>query len=323
MQRRSFLKTTAALGAVTLGSEAILSRALAGDNTAAAPAGVAQPAGPAGERPVVAAVQGPSPFANAVKAVELLGGMGRFVKPGATVGLLVNAPGWLKRPGTYANTEVVLAVAKMAADAGAKKIFFLLKIAPDIWARSPLSEQHKDLTASITDVDGPFITKEIPQGRAITKADMVQALFECDVVINVPIFKHHGGTTLSGCLKNVMGTCSSPTNKFFHSGSTDTKAKEDRDFLARAIADANLVRKADLYVVDASEFLLNNGPAGPGEMGRADKVFAGTDPVLLDSFGAQLHRRQPSEIGVIKAAAALGIGTMDTTACELREAKLG
>ncbi len=316
------MKTTAALGAVSLVSESLLSRAVAGEADSVpsvAPGGAAAPA----PRPVVASVQGPSPYANAVKAVELLGGMGRFVKPGSTVGLLVNAPGWLKRPGTYANTEVVLAVARLAADAGAKKIFFLLKIAPDIWSRSPLSERHKDLVASITDVDGPFVPKEIPQGRAIKKADMVQALFECDVVINIPIFKHHGGTMLSGCLKNVMGTCSGATNKFFHSGSTDPKAKEDRDFLARAIADANLVRKADLYVVDASEFLLNNGPAGPGEMGRADKVFAGTDPVLLDSFGARLHRRQPSDIGVIKAAAAHGIGIMDTDACELREVNLG
>ncbi|MBK8477831.1 MAG: DUF362 domain-containing protein [Opitutaceae bacterium] len=313
MQRRSFLKTSAALGAAALASQAIVSRAFAAPDAPAA----------TGPKPVVACVEGPDAYASAVKAVELLGGMGKFVKPGATVGLLVNAPGWLKRPSTYARTEIVLAVAKMAADAGAKKIFFLLKIAPDIWTRSPLSEQHKDLTASITDVDGPFVTKEIPKGVAIKKADMVQALFECDVVINVPIFKHHGGTTLSGCLKNVMGTCARETNKFFHSGSTDAKAKEDRDFLAQSIADANLVRKADLYVVDATEFLLNNGPAGPGEIGKADKVFAGTDPVLLDSFGAQLHKRKPADLRVIKAAAAHGIGSMDTAACELREAKLG
>ncbi len=321
MQRRTFLKTTAALGAATIASETLLSRAGAADAPTAAP--VPGPAAATMSRPVVASVQGPDAYASAVKAVELLGGMGRFVNPGATVGLLVNAPGWLKRPATYARTEVVLAVAKMAADAGAKKIVFLLKIAPDIWTRSPLGEQHKDLTATITDVDGPFITKEIPQGTAIRKADMVQALFECDVVINVPILKHHGGTTLSGCLKNVMGTCSRATNKFFHSGSVAPEAKEDRDFLAQAIADANLVRRADLYVADATEFLLNNGPAGPGEVGRADTVFAGTDPVLIDSFGAQLHNRKPADIALLRAAAAHGIGSMDTAACELREVKLG
>lgn len=124
----------------------------------------------------------------------------------------------------------------------------------------------------------------------------------------------------NACVGTVVRPASDPP---FDSGSTDPKAKEDRDFLAQAIADANLVRRADLYVVDATEFLLNNGPAGPGEIGRADKVFAGTDPVLLDAFGAQLHIRKPADLRVIKAAAAHGIGTMDTAACELREAKLG
>jgi len=79
--------------------------------------------------PVVSSVEGPDYFNSTLKAVDLLGGMGRFVKPGSTVGLLANVPGWLKVPGTYARTEVVLATAKMAADAGAKKIFFLLRVA--------------------------------------------------------------------------------------------------------------------------------------------------------------------------------------------------
>ena len=268
-------------------------------------------------------MEGPDYFNSTLKAVELLGGMGRFVKPGSSVGLLVNAPGWLKLSGTYVRTEIVLATAKMAADAGAKKIFFLLRIAPNIWARSPLSAEHQALVSSITEVSGPYITKEIPQGLAIKRADMVKGLFECDVLINVPIFKHHGGTILTGCLKNVMGACSGSTNRFFHSGSTKSDAKEDLAFLAQAIADANLLRKPDLCVVDATEFLITNGPAGPGEIRKENRVFAGTDPVLLDCFGAQVHNRKPSDIRVITAAAAHGIGTMDMAACELRTASLG
>ena len=309
MHRRSFLKSAAALGAAAFASQSVLSRALA------AP-------GPT-SLPVVSSVEGPDYFNSTLKAVDLLGGMGRFVKPGSTVGLLANVPGWLKVPGTYARTEVVLATAKMAADAGAKKIFFLLRVAPNLWSRSPLGAEHQALVSSITEASGPYITKEIPQGLAIKKADMIKDLFECDVLINIPIFKHHGGTILTGCLKNVMGGCSGTTNRFFHSGSTQSGAKEDLGFLAQAIADANLVRKPDLCVVDATEFLINNGPAGPGEIRKEHRVFAGTDPVLLDCFGAQLHNRQPSDIRVIKAAAAHGIGTMDMAACELRTASLG
>jgi uncharacterized protein (DUF362 family) len=306
MNRRSFVKSAAALGAAAFASQSVLSRALAAQ-------------GPA-SRQVVSSVQGPDYYNDTLKAVDLLGGMGRFVKPGSSVGLLANVGDWLKFHGTYTSTDVVLATAQMAADAGAKKIFFLLKIAPSMWSRSPLSAQHQALVSSITEVSGTYVTKEIPQGVAIKKADMIQELFECDVFINIPIFKHHGGTIITGCLKNIMGACSGSTNRYFHSGSTKSGAKEDLGFLAQAIADANLVRKPDLCVVDATEFLVNNGPAGPGEIRKERRVFAGTDPVLLDCFGAELHHRKPSDIRVITNAAAHGLGSMDMTACELRTA---
>jgi uncharacterized protein (DUF362 family) len=306
MHRRSFIKSAAALGAAAFASQSVLSRVLAAQ-------------GPS-SKPVVSSVQGPDYFNNTLKAVDLLGGMGRFVKPGSTVGLLANVGDWLKIHGTYTSTDVVLATAKMAADAGAKKIFFLLKVAPSMWGRSPLSAQHQALVSSISEVSGTYITREIPQGLAIKKADMIKELFECDVYIDIPIFKHHGGTILTGCLKNVMGACSGSTNRFFHYGSTKSGAKEDLGFLAQSIADANLPRKPDLCVVDATEFLTTNGPAGPGEIHKEQRVFAGTDPVLLDCFGAQLHHRKPSDIRVITAAAAHGIGSMDMAACELRTA---
>jgi uncharacterized protein (DUF362 family) len=309
MHRRTFIKSAAAIGAAAFASQSVLSRMLAAQG--------------ASSLPVVSSVQGPDYFKSTLKAVDLLGGMGRFVKPGSSVGLLANVGGWLKLPGTYTRTDVVLATAKMAADAGATKIFFLLKVAPDLWARSPLSAEHQALVSSITEISGTYITKEIPQGLAIKKADMIKDLFECDVVINIPIFKHHGGTILTGCLKNVMGTCSGSTNRFFHYGTTTHGAPEDLGFLAQAIADANLVRKPDLCVVDATEFLSTNGPAGPGEIRKENRVFAGTDPVLLDCFGAQIHNRKPADIRVITAAAAHGIGTMDMASCDLKTVSLG
>jgi len=47
--------------------------------------------------PDLAVVTGSDPFLAANKGLEALGGMKRFVKPGATVGLLINAPAWWSR----------------------------------------------------------------------------------------------------------------------------------------------------------------------------------------------------------------------------------
>jgi len=40
-----------------------------------------------------------------------------------------------------------------------------------------------------------------------------------DVLVNIPIAKHHVGTLFSGNLKNMMGGLDHETNAFFHTGS--------------------------------------------------------------------------------------------------------
>jgi len=148
------------------------------------------------------------------------------------------------------------------------------------------SAEHQALVSSITEVSGTYITKEIPQGVAIKKADMIKELFECDVYIDIPIFKHHGGTILTGCLKNVMGACSGTTNRFFHSGSTQSGAKEDLGFLAQAIADANLA-------VNGNARNLRFGPSDATEGSSVD--FAPPDD-LREPIPYSAAARMPGSI---------------------------
>jgi hypothetical protein len=75
-----------------------------------------------------------------------------------------------------------------------------------------------------------------------------------------------------------MGVNANASNQFFHAGSGAKSEYADVPFLAQCVADLNTLRKPDLCVADATEFLLTNGPAGPGELRRLDKVILGTDP---------------------------------------------
>ena len=68
--------------------------------------------------PDLAVVTGTDPFLAVNKGLEALGGMKRFVKPGATVGLLINAPAWWKRPGSHTHPDLTLAVIVAALEAG-------------------------------------------------------------------------------------------------------------------------------------------------------------------------------------------------------------
>lgn len=39
-----------------------------------------------------------------------------------------------------------------------------------------------------------------------------------------------------------------------------------------------------MYVADVTEFITTNGPSGPGDLKKLDKVVAGTDRVAVDAF---------------------------------------
>jgi uncharacterized protein (DUF362 family) len=307
MDRREFLKLNAALG---------LSAALGAPGAANALGKT--PGRPLQGDPVdIAVITGTDYFQNAVSAVEMLGGMSRFVPNGATVGLLLNSP-W-RNPGTYTNPDVALAVLKMCIDAGAADIFCLKDTPRGYWQRSALAERYADEISGLRS-PGRRRTVEIPNGKKLKQADVARELMESDVIINVPIVKDHNGSRFTCGLKNMMGACSRSTNRFFHFGSGADDWYDDVDHLSQCIADLNLVRKPGLLLVDATEFVTANGPAGPGPMARPQKVVAGTDPVAVDACCAEILGRRIDDIQMIEMAYEHGLGEKDLQRLRIEEA---
>jgi uncharacterized protein (DUF362 family) len=304
--RRTFLKSGLAAGAA-----AIIGRRGVAGLFASDP-----------EEPVdLAVVKGTDYRVNARKAVDILGGAGKFVPKGGRVGLLINAPAWWKLPGSHVNADIVLATIGMCLEAGAGEIFYLLDPSPDIWKRGPLASERQAEIKAVKKCSGNYVETEVKGGLALKKASVIRELLDCDAWIDLSIGKNHEGTNFSGCLKNFMGACAGETNRFFHSGSGRGGGEyADVDFLSQCIADINLLRKPALALLDATLVLATNGPAGPGEIKRFEKIVAGTDRVAVDAYGAALLGRAPGEIAMLKKAAAHGLGRADLAGLRIREA---
>ena len=122
-----------------------------------------------------------------------------------------------------------------------------------------------------------------------------------------------------------MGACSSSTNRFFHQGSGKGgllryfRYYDDIEFLSQCIADVNSIRKPNLCIVDATEFITTNGPSGPGELKKAQKIVAGTNCVSVDAYCSTLLGLQPDEVLMIRYASEHGIGEMDLKKLTIKE----
>ena len=270
--------------------------------------------------PDIAVVTGNDYFKNTITAIEQIGGISKFVPRGSKVGVLINAPAYWTKPGSYTHTEVILAVLKLINDAGAGSIVFLKEQSPDLFKRSALSGSYQSIIDSIKKDSGEYKEMEIAKAVTMKKPYVIKDLFDVDVFINIPVNKHHSGVNYTNCLKNMMGACNRDTNKTFHTkldGNVD-----DVEHLAQCIADINLLRKPDLCITDATEVLKTNGPFGPGEILKPRKVFAGVNPVQMDAYGCTLLDNRPEDIRTNVLANKLGLGSYDLKSFVVKETTL-
>jgi uncharacterized protein (DUF362 family) len=304
IKRREFMKSGAMLGTAALAGGLLNARPRLDE--AAPPTDLA-------------VVTGADRMLAVGKGLAALGGMKAFVKPGSSVGLLINAPSWWTRPGSHTHPDIVLAVILASLEAGAKEIHYLIDPLSSYWKRAPLASKYEKEIGAVRKCSGNFVEKEVARNKTLKRTSVVREFLDCDVFINLPIIKNHVGVGMSGNLKNLMGVNTNASNQFFHSGSGAKGEYDDVPFLAQCVADLNTLRKPDLCVADATEFLLTNGPAGPGELRKLDKIILGTDPVAVDAFGAPLVNLKAADVLMITKAVEWGLGRMDVTKLAVKE----
>jgi uncharacterized protein (DUF362 family) len=302
--RRDFIKTGAGAG-LTLA----LGRAFA------APAAGAKKA----KASVVAVGIGDDGGQAAVKAVGLLGGMKTFVRRGAKVALLPNVQS--RHPGTYTKPEIVRAVIRMCRKAGASEVNCLswqtMKQWEDTGLKAVVDAEGAGLKLFEKD-EALFKPVPVAGGTALKEARILAALDGHDVLINMPITKDHAGNKFTGALKNLMGLNSPANNRTFHRPNWKTDP-DDVAHLDQSIVDLNKAVRPALNIVDATEFIVSNGPFGPGALMRPRRVVAGTDRIAIDAYCASLWGLKPEEIVQIKRGAEQGLGTIDLGKVVLRE----
>ncbi len=269
----------------------------------------------------IAVAAGPDYGKDAVKAVEMLGGMGRFVPKGSSVAILANSQS--RHPGTFTGPEVLRAVIKMSREAGAARVDCLSWLNEKNWKDSGLAaviEEAGAVLVLVPRTDENFERVLVPKGKVLKEAWIMKEALRHDVLIDVPITKDHAGNRFTGTLKNLMGLNAPASNRGFHMENWETDALA-LEHLDRSIADLNTVVTPALCVVDATEFIVTNGPFGPGNLLKPGKVIAGTDRVAIDAYCASLWGLKAREIGTIRHAFAHGLGEIDLAGVRIREAR--
>ncbi len=244
-------------------------------------------------------------------AIEALGGIGTFIKPGDSVCIKPNISFAANADcGATTSSGIVKQVVSLCLAAGAARV----TIVDHTIANAELCREKSGIEEALIDrkrvslltpqKERQFVEVDIPEGRELSSVKLVKVLQSSDKLINVPTAKSHSATGVSLCLKNLMGLIWN--RGYLH-----------RKNLHRAIAELGLVIKPDLNIIDATRALVSGGPGGPGKTKKLDMVVAGTDIVAVDSYGVSIaewygESFTGKQVKHIVEASELGLGEIDT-----------
>ena len=252
------------------------------------------------------------------RSLAALGGIERFVKSGANV---IIKPNICVAYHTYeyaatTNPWVVAALVKLALAAGAGRVRVLDYpfggTAEEAYSRSGIQEQVLAAGGEMEIMSKfKFVSTDIPAGQDLRQCDIYADVLQADVLIDVPIAKHHSLARLTLGMKNLLGVI------------WDRPAIHWN--LGQRVADLTSRVRPTLTVIDAVRILTANGPTGGNldDVKKLDTIIASPDIVAADSYAAGLFGLKPDDLAYIQAATAMGLGRSDLSNLKIEELTVG
>src|ERR1700728_157238 len=237
------------------------------------------------------------------RAVEAMGGMGKFVSRGDVVVIKPNI-GWDRMPIHAANTnpDVVGAVVRLAFEAGAKKVVVADGSCNDpnrCFQRSGIWRAAYELGADVVLPQEHRFRSMRLKGDVLDEWPIFTTLVDADKVINVPVAKHHNLARYTAAMKNWYGVLGGRRNRLHQS-------------IDVSIADLATFMRPSLVVVDAMRVLMRNGPQGGNidDTRVMNTVIATVDQVAADAYGCTLIGQHRDNVPYLKMGHERGLGTM-------------
>ncbi len=230
------------------------------------------------------------------RGIDLMGGIERYVRPGADVIIKVNMfSEGSPESGKVTHPAVPLAVARLCHECGAHvrivervpQYGYILRGYEEI-------EQVAELVA-LEQVEHRHMP--LPGARSLVcEVPWPNLIDSCDVFINIPGLRTHALPKFSNAMKNLMGLLPAGTTRLVHHYGLDG-----------SICDLNYCRPSDLVVTEAIYTLEGNFPS-EGTPVKTDIITVADNVVAADLVGAKILGLDPSTVFYLQEAIERGMG---------------
>lgn len=262
-------------------------------------------------------------FLKVRQAIELIGGIEKFVKRGSKVLLKPNLLMAIEpEAGITTHPEFVRSVIRLLKEINCKiyigdgpsvfggYIEDILKVYERTGVKQIADEEKIELV-----IFEKRFMPALPAGRQ-GYFPLTTWVRECDYIVNLPKFKTHNFMLLTGAIKNLFGLIPGTFKLECH------KNFFQQEKFAEVLLDIHQAVKPALSIVDGISGIEGNGPATSGIKRNFGLILAGADSLAIDVLLARIMDIQPDYVFTNKEAARRNIGNADENNIEIKGEKL-
>ncbi len=255
------------------------------------------------------------------ECVDLLGGIGAFVKKGERILLKPNLLS-AKPPEAAITTHpsVVGAIIQLVKEAGATPV---VGDSPGVGSAVKVAERcgiaaiAREFDAEVIDLC-TSVSVENPAGKIFKRLEIAKEALDVDGIINIPKLKTHTQMFLTLGVKNMFGCVAGTRKSQWHmAAGTDSYA------FARMLLDTYLFLKPRLTIVDGILAMEGNGPGSSGEPKKLGLLFASADCISLDRVITEVLGGRGDDLPTAKVAMEDGTGETDIKKINVIGEKIG
>lgn len=240
------------------------------------------------------------------QAVDYLGGMEAFVKPGQSVLLKPNCTGPLgSDDGAVTSNEVLESIIRLVRQAGAGKVdivegsgaFHLgTQKIYEVLGVAEIAEKQGVGLYDVNQMEFRKVTSE--KFCFMDYIEICSAVWNYDVIINIPVIKTHPITDITAVYKNMNGLLSPKDKRRFHDLN-----------MRKAIVDLTTALPSYLTIVDGLVAMEGLGPleGTPVQLGI---IMAGMNPLAVDATVARIMEFDPERVEYMRYAEECGHGSL-------------
>ena len=238
------------------------------------------------------------------RVFEAAGGITQFVSKGDVVVVKPNIS-WARRPELAATTnpKVLEAVIGLCQEAGARRVRIANNTINDprrCFALSGVGMVAKKTGAELIYPRSSLMREMKLGGNRLDVWPVFVPLVEADKLINLPVAKHHGLSTVTLGMKNWIGAVGGRRNALHQD-------------IHQTIVDLAQFFSPTLTLIDATRIMITNGPSGGrlSDVATRNTVLLSNDQVAADAKASLLFGLSPEQVGHILLGQDRGLGTYD------------